>query len=239
MPMKLINKLTKACRKQQPINLMEDPDCLVDYQEPTLLVPKRRLSRESLARQLDKCKKMIAKTNIHHTQENAHFNYTLEYTEKGQIKRPTYYVQSTGDVYYIPITMDVIRSLVLKQHCKITKQEEIVWFEDGLKWLSQQQYQNSSSICSSNSSVDQHRYYIEEEGNYYDEKKDYQQIKDMEDLERACEAYFGIPLGICEHSWAAEYLIAQASKGKLLKRVTLLQPSLKKLSFSLKRFWCF
>ena len=211
----------------------EDPDCLVDYEEPTRM-PKRRLSKESLARQLDKCKKMMIKSD---ECDNPHYNYNLEYTEKGKIKRPTYFVQSTGDIYALPITMDVIRSLVLKQHCKITKPEEIVWFEDGLKWLSQQQYQHSYSSNNSSSTTCPYTYYIEEEGNYYQEKKKASQIKDMEELERACEAYFGIPLGLCENSWAAEYLIAQASKGKLLKRVSL-KPAMKKFSFSLKRFCC-
>lgn len=228
-----LNKLYNRFSAKNKNNQDFDPDYLVDYEEPP---PRRirKLSKESLTKQLDKCKNMIVKkTTLESKCNNAHFNYTLEYTEKGSIKRPTYYVQSTGDLYYIPITMDVIRSLVLKQHCKITKQEEIVWFEDGLKWLSQQQYQ--SSFSSNNS---QYRYYIEEEGNYYDEKKDSNQIREMEDLERACEAYFGIPLGLCENSWATEYLVNQASKGKLLRRVTL-QPSLRKVSFSLKKLWCF
>lgn len=226
---KLYNRFSGKAKNQPDF----DPDFLVDYEEP---IPRRtrKLSKESLTKQLDKCKNMIVnKSSVDLKCNNTHYNYTLEYTEKGRIKRPTYYVQSTGDVYAIPITMDVIRSLVLKQHCKITKQEEIVWFEDGLKWLSQQQYQNSQSTNNS-----QYRYFIEEEGNYYQEKKNVNQLREMEDLERACEAYFGIPLGLCENSWAAEYLINQASKGKLLRRVTL-QPSLRKVSFSLKKLWCF
>ncbi|GAA5798263.1 hypothetical protein EDC94DRAFT_601984 [Helicostylum pulchrum] len=229
---KLYNRFASKKTKTQDF----DPDYLVDYEEPP---PRRtrKLSKESLTKQFDKCKEMIVKKSGTEPRcNNAHFNYTLEYTEKGRIKRPTYYVESTGAVYYIPITMDVIRSLILKQHCKINRQEEIVWFEDGLKWLSQQQYQTAHS--SSQNDDSQHRYFIEEEGNYYDEKKNCNQIRELEDLERACEAYFGIPLGLCENSWAAEYLISQASKGKLLRRVTL-QPSLRKVSFSLKKLCCF
>lgn len=220
-----------------------DPDCLVDYEEPVAPQMRRRtirrLSKESLTKQLDKCKKMIT-TNKDDSinNNNHHFNYTLEYTEKGYIKRPAYYVESTGDLYYIPITMDVIRSLILKQHCQISKPEEVLWFEDGLKWLSQQQYQNSYNSNNGSKSSCKYRYYIEEEGDYYDEKKDWRQMKEIDELERACEAYFGIPLGLCENSWAAEYLVSQASKGKLLRRVTL-QPSLKKVSFSLRKLWCF
>lgn len=229
-----LNKLRCRFSRKQAQDF--DPDCLVDYEEPT--VPRRRLSRESLVRQLDKCKKMIVKNSNIKEDDHTHFNYTLEYSEKGKIKRPAYYVESTGDTYYLPVTMEVIRSLVLKQHCNITKEEELIWFEDGLKWLSQQQYQKSYGSNNSSKASCQYRYYIEEEGNYYDEKKDLNQIRDMDELERACEAYFGIPLGLCENSWAAEYLIAQASKGKLFKRVSL-QPSLKKFSFSLKRLCCF
>lgn len=225
---KLYNRFSAKNKNQQDF----DPDFLVDYEEPPAR-RTRKLSKDSLTKQLDKCKNMIVRKSTTEQTCNTHYNYTLEYTEKGSIKRPTYCVPATGDVYYIPITMDVIRSLVLKQHCNIIKQEEIGWFEDGLKWLSQQHYQNSQS---SNNS--QYRYFIEEEGNYYSEKKDIHQIREMEDLERACEAYFGIPLGLCENSWAAEYLISQASKGKLLRRVTL-QPSLRKVSFSLKKLWCF
>ncbi|KAI9338644.1 hypothetical protein BD770DRAFT_400601 [Pilaira anomala] len=232
-----------------------DPDSLVDYEEeeekeaaPQIKRRTRKLSKESLTRRLDRCREKIIKkspsdpnlSNNNNNNNNTHFNYTLEYNEKGRIKRPTYYVESTGDTYYLPITMDVIRSLILKQHCKITRQEEIVWFEDGLKWLSQKQYQSSVAAAanSSNVSVQTYRYFIEEEGNYYDEKKDGDQIRELEDLERACEAYFGIPLGLCENSWAAEYLIAQASKGKLLRRV-MLKPTLQKFSFSLKKLCCF
>ncbi|CAO0792063.1 unnamed protein product [Mucor circinelloides] len=209
-----------------------DEDYLVDYED----IPQhKKISKELITKQIEKCKQKLeqikrptsATSSLSSTE---HYNYKLNYSEKGSIQRPTYYVESTGEIYYIPITMDVIRSVVLKQHCHITKQEELVWFEDGIKWLSQQQYQNKSNTS--------FRYYIEEEKNYtgWDEKRTMLQ-HDIEDLERACEAYFGIPLGLCEDHWAAEYLMSQASKAKLLRRVNL-QPSLRKVKFSLKRMFC-
>lgn len=209
-----------------------DQDVLVDYEEPR----KRKVSTELLAKQLEKCKKKIVdiKRNSSSSSlvaENPHFNYNLHYTEKGSIRRPTYYIHSTGETYYIPITMDVIRSIVLKQHCCINKQEEIDWFEDGLKWLSQQQYQNNSKYT----------YHIEEERNYSDggwnEKRSNTYQEELEDLERSCEAYFGIPLGLCEDHWAAEYLMNQASKGKLLKRVALKNLG-HRFKFNIKKLFC-
>jgi hypothetical protein len=212
-----------------------DQDFLVDYEEPR----KRKLSKELLAKQLEKCKRKIGdiKRNSSSSSlvvENPHFNYKLDYTEKGTIKRPTHYIESIGETYSIPITMDVIRSIVLKQHCRINKQEEIDWFEDGLKWLSQQHYQNTSVS-------NKYTYYIEEEKNYSDggwnEKKKYTYHEELEDLERSCEAYFGIPLGLCEDHWAAEYLMNQASKGKLLRRVAL-KNSIHKFKFNVKKLFC-
>ncbi|KAI8061875.1 uncharacterized protein B0P05DRAFT_557073 [Gilbertella persicaria] len=201
-----------------------DDDCLVDY-EP--IHEKRALSKEALAKQLEKCKQKINTIKRPYPMVENDEHYQLEYTEKGKIKRPVYYDPSKDTVYHIPVTIEAIRSIILKQHCHITKPEEIAWFEDGLKWLSMQQYQNNSS--------NQYRYFIEEEKHYsgWDEKKQ----MEIEDFERACEAYFGIPLGLCQDSWAAEFLLTQASRGKILRRVAL-KSSLKKVSFSLKKLWC-
>lgn len=165
------------------------------------------------------------------TEETTHFNYVLEYTESGKIKHPQFYIEATGETYYIPITMDVIRSVILKQHCKITKKEELSWFEDGLRWLSQQQYQNT----------DQYKYFIPEEQVHtqWDEKRQMLQY-DVEDLERSCEAYFGIPLSLCENNWAAIYLMKQATKGNILRRMRVKSnTSLRNFKFNLKRFFCY
>ncbi|KAI8368408.1 hypothetical protein EDC96DRAFT_505521 [Choanephora cucurbitarum] len=203
-----------------------DQDDLVDY-EPIPNV-KRRLSKESLAKQLEKCRKTITSLKQFHpypSKETNVFQYPLEYTEKGKIKKPTLIDPSTGATYQAPINMQAIRSIVLYQHCSIVETKELNWFEDGLKWLSQQQYQSGNNYT----------YYIEEEKHYtgWDEKKQSQ----IEDYERACEAYFGIPLSNCEDSWAAEYLVMQASKGKLFRRVAL-KSSVKKMPLSLKKLWC-
>lgn len=156
--------------------------------------------------------------------ETTHFNYVLEYTDKGKIKHPQFYIESTGETYYIPITMDVIRSVILKQHCNISKPNELSWFEDGLRWLSQQQYQNTN----------QYKYIIQD--TEWDEKRQMLQY-DIEDLERSCEAYFGIPLGLCQDNWAAMYLMKQASKGSILRRMKV-KSSYKKFKYSVKRFFC-
>jgi hypothetical protein len=227
----------KTCQAKHHTSDYYDEDFLVDYEEPR----KKKLPKELLAKQLEKCKKKIVDIKRSNSSsslvvENPHFNYKLDYTEKGSIKRPAYYIESTGETYSIPITMDVIRSIILKQHCCINKQEEIDWFEDGLRWLSQQHYQNSSVSS-------KYTYYIEEEKNYSDggwnekRSKKYTYQEELEDLERSCEAYFGIPLGLCEDHWAAEYLMNQASKGKLLRRVAL-KNSIHKFKFNVKKLFC-
>ncbi|KAI8380825.1 hypothetical protein BD560DRAFT_387240 [Blakeslea trispora] len=203
-----------------------DQDILVDY-EP-IPSEKRRLSKETLAKQLQKCRKTIATLKQFHRnppKETELYQYQLEYTEKGKIKKPTLYDPSSRATYQAPINMQAIRSIVLNQHCNIIESKELDWFGDGLKWLSQQQYQNSNN----------YRYYIQEERHYtgWSEKKQSQ----IEDYERACEAYFGIPLSACEDSWAAEYLVTQASKGKLFRRVAL-KSSVNNVSFSIKKLWC-
>ncbi|KAL0142807.1 hypothetical protein V8B55DRAFT_1471575 [Mucor lusitanicus] len=205
------------------IKTKKNTSAATDYDEDYLI------SKELITKQIEKCKQKLEQIKRSTSPTSSlssteHYNYQLNYSEKGSIQRPTYYVESTGEIYHIPITMDVIRSVILKQHCQITKHDELVWFEDGIKWLSQQQYQNKSNAS--------FRYYIEEEKNYTAILQ-----HDIEDLERACEAYFGIPLGLCEDHWAAEYLMSQASKAKLLRRVNL-QPSLRKVKFSLKRMFC-
>jgi hypothetical protein len=147
--------------------------------------------------------------------------YVLSYTEKGKIVCPS-----------SPVTMDMIRSVILKQHCQITETDE-KWFEDGLKWLAQQQYQNTN----------EYKYFIEEEQDYtqWSEKRRMLQF-DIEDLERACEAYFGVPLCLCENHWAAEYLMQQAMKGNVLRRMKVKSDSsFSKVKVTLKKllFGCF
>ncbi|KAI8638401.1 hypothetical protein BD408DRAFT_423127 [Parasitella parasitica] len=226
---------TLYCRfsaKKNTTPAVHDDDYLVDYEE---LPHYKKISKESISKQFGKYKQKLEQIKISASStpsisSTEHCSYRLNYSDKGLIQRPTYHVESTGELYYIPITMDVIRSVVLKQHCEITKQEELAWFEDGITWLSQQQYQNKSNAS--------FRYYIPEEKNYtgWDEKRTILQ-HDIEDLERACEAYFGIPLGLCEDHWAAEYLMSQASKARIFRRVYL-QPSLRKFKFSLKQLFC-
>ncbi|CEP07480.1 hypothetical protein [Parasitella parasitica] len=227
---------TLICRssaKKNTTPVEHDDDHLVDYEE---IPHSKKIFKESIGKQFGRCKQKLEQIKRSSSptpsasSTTEHYNYRLNYSDKGQIQRPTYHVESTGELYYIPITMDVIRSVVLRQHCQITKQEELFWFEDGIRWLSQQQYQNKSNAS--------FRYYIPDEKNYtgWDEKRTMLQ-HDIEDLERACEAYFGIPLGLCEDHWAAEYLMSQASKGKVFRRIHL-QPSLRKFKFSLKQLFC-
>lgn len=126
-------------------------------------------------------------------------DYVLSYTEKGQIECPPKV-----------INMRMIRSVILQQHCQITKPDEVTWFEEGIKWLAQQQYQNTN----------EYKYFIEEDTQWESEKRRVLQY-DIEDLERACEAYFGIPLHLCENHWAGEYLMKQAAKGNVLRRMKM------------------
>ncbi|KAI8985291.1 hypothetical protein BDB01DRAFT_789592 [Pilobolus umbonatus] len=174
-----------------------DEDELVDYNSSLGSYPRRK---GYLVQQIEKCKQKIKR------EEYIIPEYIIDYTEKGLIKQPIDRDTHT----YAPVTMELIRSIILRQHCRIMKDEEIAWFEDGLRWISQQQYQNSSKHISQPH---------EKNG----------RLRELEDLERSCEAYFGIPLGLCEHHWAANYLINQASKGKLFSR-GFFQPK-----FSLKR----
>lgn len=145
-------------------------------------------------------------------------DYVLSYTEKGKISRPS-----------MPVNMSMIRSVILEQHCQITKPDEVTWFEEGLKWLAQQQYQNTN----------EYSYFIEEEQTSYKDEKRRMFLYDIEDLERACEAYFGIPLHLCENHWAAEYLMQQVSKGSVLRRMKIKSnTSFNRFKSTFKRLLC-
>lgn len=167
-----------------------DDDCLVDYDEKDIIYHNKS--------RLSKYKQKFSALP------------TIEYTEEGYIKRPVY---TTGSkTCYLPISLAVIESILLKQHCNISKEEDIRWFKDGITWLAQQQYK---------------------EGPFVNEET-------LLAFERACEAYFGIPLSQCEDHWASNYLLYQASKTNVLSRVFLFKrPSLRKCSFSFKKYFCF
>ncbi|KAI8973746.1 hypothetical protein BDF20DRAFT_883893 [Mycotypha africana] len=226
------SNIRSRCRKQRRTTITEevDPDCLIDYDyHNTNTVTGRRSRKHGLSTLSSSFEKY--KQRFVSGENKEHNKYILEYTTtttttttpsvvtgektKTLIKRPRYNAESLGKTYQLPITMDAIRSIILEQHCHITKEEELEWFVEGMEWLAQQQSEKSKNSAG--------RYYIEEEKLYtgWDEDRiNYQ--NDLEDLERACEAYFGIPLGICEDHWAADYLLNRASRKSLFfKRVHL------------------
>ncbi|KAI7900549.1 uncharacterized protein BX663DRAFT_516837 [Cokeromyces recurvatus] len=216
------NKTTTNTTKEE----YYDKDILIDYQ-PNIKRRRQRLSSNNKGKLFMTNDSIIDYNNV---------IYKLEYDiDTGLIKRPScYYDESTNETHYhIPITMSVIRSVILKQHCKINKQDELEWFEDGLKWLSEQH-----SI--KDDDENQYKYCIEFDNN---EKKKSIVTKEesLQNFERACEAYFGIPLNLCEDHWAAKYLLSQATKGKWLRRMILVKGlSLKKLKFRIiKKWFCF
>ncbi|KAI8879665.1 hypothetical protein K501DRAFT_335935 [Backusella circina FSU 941] len=112
------------------------------------------------------------------------------------------------------VSMEMIRSVILVQHCCI-KKSDLKWFEDGISWLAQKQHQGSPF-----------------ERNTVD-------LQELEDLERSCEAYFDVPLALCENHWAAVYLLKQVKKGLGFHR-KLLQPPTKRFSLKslFQRFFC-
>ncbi|KAI9482653.1 MAG: hypothetical protein EXX96DRAFT_555164 [Benjaminiella poitrasii] len=198
----------------------DDQDILVDYQPNGTIRNRKRRQIRFLS-------------NNH--SNNDSFIYKLEYdTETGFIKSPScYYDESIGETNYdISITSNVIRSVILKQHCRIKDEDELEWFEDGLKWLAEQHCMNEMNTLEDKV----YRYSIKEA----DMEKCIiaNNEKDMlEDFERACEAYFGVPLRLCEDHWASKYMLKQASKGKWLHRIAL---KVKKASLRtrIRRLFC-
>ncbi|CAO3662700.1 unnamed protein product [Rhizopus stolonifer] len=149
-----------------------DEDCLVDYDEKDVIYHDK-------FKLYSKCKQRFSSLP------------RVDYTDEGAIKRP---VCTAGSrTCYLPITSGVIESILLKQHCNITKEEDIRWFKDGITWLAQQQLKETPQVTQ----------------------------EALQAFERACEAYFGIPLTLCEDNWASHYLLTQASKTKFLSRVLL------------------
>ncbi|KAI8877277.1 hypothetical protein K501DRAFT_230499 [Backusella circina FSU 941] len=157
-----------------------DDDCLVDYDASDIEKKKKvKLIPSALGQQVKR------KLSNKKRQQPDHPDYIIEYTRHGEIKRPAY---SLAGGYHdnVAISMEMIRSVVLVQHCQLEQHDKVEWFMDGIRWLAHKQV--SSNKFSSHS------------------------IQDVEGLERSCEAYFGIPLGLCEDHWAADYLIRQCKR---------------------------
>ncbi|KAL4205838.1 hypothetical protein AB4K20DRAFT_1927198 [Rhizopus microsporus] len=177
--------------KRKPAQEEFDEDCLVDYDEKDIRDQKPKIY-----------------TKYKQTLDNL---CSIEYTNDGLIKRPRCVIGSR--TCHVPITQTVIESILLKQHCRITKEEDIRWFKDGIKWLAREHYQKYPNI-------NQETIHI---------------------FEQACKAYFSIPLDLCENHWAASHILQQASKSNFFHRVSLLKrPSLHMKSSSfIKRYCCF
>jgi hypothetical protein len=163
----------------------EDDDCLVDYDESNY--KNRGFKVTGISNQFRKYKNNLSRRST---------SFVLEYNKEGLIKCP----QEEA------VSMEMIRSVVLAQHCRIQK-ADLRWFEDGISWLAQKQYQRSPF------------------------EKNTVDLQELEDLERSCEAYFDVPLSLCENHWAGAFLLSQVKKGLGFHR-KLLQPPVKR--FSLK-----
>jgi hypothetical protein len=169
--------------EKQPVtnNLYDqsyDDDCLVDYDESDI---EKKNKLATLGKHV---KRKLSKKQSHTC------DYIIEYNSHGYIRRPAYSLAGGYDDH-AALSMDIIRTIVLVQHCQL-EQDQVEWFMDGIRWLAHKQMDSSKFSSPS--------------------------IQDAEALERACEAYFGIPLGLCEDHWAADYLIHQCKRDSSFHR---------------------